>query len=304
LQKIQDAELESRGIGLWVLRDDLNDPLISGNKMRKLRYNLLEARAHRHRTLLSFGGAYSNHIHALAAAGHRFGLRTIGIIRGERPASLNPTLADAQGFGMELHFVSRSTYRNIKDPGEQEKLQQEFGPHYRVPEGGSNTLAVRGVAEMTRSIDPDTSHICLAVGTGGTMAGVIAGMEGTGHIIGMPVLKDGAYLAADIAYLLQRAGYLPRENWHLETGYHFGGYARHNQELVDFINGFYDRHGIPLDPVYTGKMMYGIYDMVQRGLIPEGSKLIAIHTGGLQGIRGFNDRFGHLIRYDPRCNEG
>jgi 1-aminocyclopropane-1-carboxylate deaminase/D-cysteine desulfhydrase-like pyridoxal-dependent ACC family enzyme len=287
-----------------MMRDDLNDPLISGNKMRKLKYNLLEAKNKKCDTLLSFGGAYSNHIHALAAAGHRFGFRTIGIIRGQRPEQLNPTLADAQRFGMDLRFVARSLYRQVKYPDARAHLQEEFGRHYWVPEGGSNNLALRGVAEMMQRPDRSYNYVCTAVGTGGTLAGIIAGIGAKGHVIGFPVLKDGAFLAGDIRDLLQAADTKDHKNWHLETGYHFGGYARYDQGLVDFINYFYEHHSIPLDPVYTGKMMYGIFDLVKRGRIPEGSEMLAIHTGGLQGIRGFNDRFGRLIRFDPRDAEG
>ncbi len=299
-QLIADPILDKIGINLSVKRDDQNDRLISGNKFRKLKYNLIEAEKLGHQTLITFGGAYSNHIHALAAAGQRFGFRTIGIIRGERPAVLNPTLNDALGFGMELQFITREAYRNKNTAAFADELQRQYGPHYLIPEGGSNVLALRGCVELVGEFTETYDYVCLPCGTGGTIAGVVAGMNHKGQVIGFPVLKGGAFLKKNIESLTREFNGKKYENWHLATDYHFGGYARYNWDLIRFINNFYSNHHIPLDPVYTGKMMYGVYDLIKKGLFAKGSSILVIHTGGLQGIRGFNDRFGLLVRCDPR----
>lgn len=299
-QVIADPQLDKLEVSLSVKRDDQNDRLISGNKFRKLKYNLIEAEKRGQRTLITFGGAYSNHIHALAAAGERFGFRTIGIIRGERPAILNPTLNDAQKFGMELQFITREAYRNKDAATFREELEKHYGPHYLVPEGGSNVLAVRGCVEIVSEFTETYDHICLACGTGGTIAGIIAGMNHNGKVHGFSVLKGGSFLTEEIEHLIRDFNGESYDNWQLATDYHFGGYARYNWDLIQFINNFYANHHIPLDPVYTGKMMFGVYDLVNQGFFAKGSNILAIHTGGLQGIRGFNDRFGRLVRYDPR----
>jgi 1-aminocyclopropane-1-carboxylate deaminase/D-cysteine desulfhydrase-like pyridoxal-dependent ACC family enzyme len=299
-QEIHDPQLDSMGIHLSVKRDDQNDQLISGNKFRKLKYNLIEADKLGYRTLITFGGAYSNHIHALAAAGQRFGFKTIGIIRGEKPPTLNPTLADTLDFGMDLQFISRTDYRDKHTAAFAERLVKRFGPHYLVPEGGSNALALVGCIEMVQEFKHNYDYICLACGTGGTMAGIIAGLQQKGQVMGFPVLKGGSFLSREIARLVWEYNKSKHRNWKLLTDYHFGGYARYNWDLIQFINRFYTDHNIPLDPVYTGKMMFGVFDQVKKGYFRKGSKILAIHTGGLQGIRGFNDRFGKLIRFDPR----
>jgi 1-aminocyclopropane-1-carboxylate deaminase/D-cysteine desulfhydrase-like pyridoxal-dependent ACC family enzyme len=300
IQGINDPQLDKLGISLSVKRDDQNDQLISGNKFRKLKYNLIEADNLGCRTLITFGGAYSNHIHALAAAGKRFGFKTIGIIRGEKLPTLNPTLADAVDFGMDLTFISRTDYRDKHSEGFAEQLVKRFGPHYLVPEGGSNALALKGCVEMVQEFKDNYDYVCLACGTGGTIAGIIAGLQNKGKILGFPVLKGGSFLNPEIERLIRQYKNSHYSNWQLMTDYHFGGYARYNWNLIQFINRFYTNHKIPLDPVYTGKMMFGVFDQIKKGYFRKGSKILAIHTGGLQGIRGFNDRFGNLIRFDPR----
>lgn len=247
-------------------------------------------------TLLTFGGAYSNHIYSVAAAGKEYGFRTIGIIRGERYEKLNPTLSFAESRGMILHYISRSAYRDKYNSDLLEELEAKFGRFYLIPEGGTNAFALRGCAEIIPEIDIPYDVITTPCGTGGTMSGILAGLKGNKHVMGFPSLKGGAFLKDEITHHIKSYDSSFYMNWHLETDYHFGGYAKFTTQLIDFINGFKMDHGIPLDPIYTGKMMYGIFDLIRKGRIRDGSKIIAIHTGGLQGIAGFNQRFGHLIQ--------
>ncbi len=295
LIKIHDKVTEDHGVELYMKREDLIDEFISGNKYRKLKYNLLYAREKGHDTLLTFGGAYSNHIHASAYAGYSFGFKTIGIIRGEEHVPLNPTLSDAEVFGMKLYYVERKQYRHRNTPEFRDQILKRFGNVYLVPEGGSNALAVKGCTEIAREIPDYFNHICIANGTGGTIAGLIAGMEGKKQIWGFPILKGGEFLKPDIKRLINEYNGKKYSNWDLICDYHFGGYAKYNIELVYFVNSFFLKHKIPLDPIYTGKLMYGIFDKIKTGFFKRGDRILAIHTGGIQGVRGFNERFGELI---------
>ncbi len=282
-QQIRLPETESAGISLFVRREDLLHPVISGNKYRKLKYNLLRAKEEGHTTLLTFGGAFSNHIAVTARAGSEYGYRTIGVIRGEELESRpkNPTLVAALRDGMQLKFVSRQAYRQKADAAFVEALKAELGPFYLLPEGGTNRLAVRGCEEILAESDRQFTHICCCVGTGGTLAGLINASVERQRLIGFQVLK-GDYLTKDIR------SFVRKDNWYLEDGYHFGGYAKINQSLVTFINNFRRDTGILVDPVYTGKMFYGIAHMARRGLFEPGTRILAIHSGGLQGIAGMN----------------
>ncbi|MBT8324164.1 MAG: pyridoxal-phosphate dependent enzyme [Bacteroidia bacterium] len=283
----QEIDIKNRfGIKLFIKRDDLIHPHISGNKFRKLKYNLIEAREAGHKVLLSFGGAYSNHIAALSYSGKINGFKTIGIIRGDELSSeisTNATLQFAQSNGMKLVFVSREDYRRKSDPDILNKLRNELGDFYVIPEGGTNSLAVKGCEEILNSEDLNYDYICCSVGTGGTISGLINSAQVHQKIIGFPALK-GSFLTKEIRKFAQR------NNWELITDYHFGGYAKINQELISFINNFRDVHNIPLDPIYTGKMMYGVVDLIRNGYFEENSKIMAVHTGGLQGIAGMNKK--------------
>lgn len=281
----QHVELDSN-ITLHVRREDLIHPHISGNKYRKLKYNILEAKANKLNTLLTFGGAYSNHIAAVAYAGKENGLATIGIIRGEElsgKVDTNPTLTFAQSCGMQLHFVTRENYKLKSSELFIEDLRSQFGSFYFVPEGGTNVLAIKGCEEILNEGDAKYDFICCAVGTGGTISGIINSSENHQKVLGFSALK-GDFLKNDISNFVQK------KNWELITDYHFGGYAKINTDLVAFINQFKAANDIPLDPIYTGKMMYGIFEMIESGFFPEGSKILAIHTGGLQGIEGMNSQ--------------
>ncbi|QYJ68474.1 1-aminocyclopropane-1-carboxylate deaminase/D-cysteine desulfhydrase [Flavobacterium litorale] len=273
-----------RNITLTIKREDLLHPHISGNKFRKLKYNILEAQQQNATQLLTFGGAYSNHIAATAAAGKKYGIKTIGVIRGEElkgKIDNNPTLRFAQSCGMEFHFVTRTAYRDKTSPEFINTFTTIFGDFYLVPEGGTNALAVKGCEEILTETDAEFTHIACAVGTGGTISGIINTAQLHQQVLGFPALKN-AGLSADIAKFAQQ------DNWALIEDYHFGGYAKVNAELIGFINDFLDTTGIPLDPVYTGKMVFGVIDLINKNYFPDNAAILLIHTGGLQGISGMN----------------
>lgn len=279
---------EKNGISVYLKREDLLHPEVSGNKFRKLKYNIREAISQKHQTILTFGGAYSNHIAATAAAGKLYGLKTIGVIRGEELAEdlektlqENPTLKFAASCGMEFEFISRFDYRE-KDSEEMiQRLQEKFGAFYLVPEGGTNALAIKGCEEILTKEDKLFDVVCCAVGTGGTISGIVNSSSRDQKIVGFPALK-GDFLVSEVKKRTEK------NNWELTIDYHFGGYAKVNSELINFINNFRLRYGIALDPVYTGKMMYGIFDLIGKRHFPENTRILAVHTGGLQGISGMN----------------
>ena len=290
-QRIVIKSIETAGIILDIKREDEIHPLISGNKYRKLKYNLMEAKAKGAHTPLSFGGAYSNHISALAYAGKKYDFQTIGVIRGDELGTCleetlinNPTLKFAHENGMRFKFISRAQYRNKDGTHFTADLRDEFGDFFLIPEGGTNSFAVKGCEEILTARDRDYDFICVSVGTGGTMSGLInSAFEGQ-KILGFPSLK-GDFLQDEIRKHVTR-----KNNWALINDYHFGGYAKINKNLISFINEFYQQTTIPLDPVYTGKMMFGIMELIKKNYFKRNSKILAVHTGGLQGIAGMNQR--------------
>ncbi len=282
----QKIVLEDSNITLYIKREDQIHPYISGNKYRKLKYNLHQAKAENKDTLLTFGGAFSNHILAVAAVGKDQKFKTIGIIRGEElvfKVNENPTLQKTQEFGMQFEFVDRVTYSTKREDSYLEKLKQKFGDFYLIPEGGTNELAVKGCEEILNEDDFEFDYICCAVGTGGTISGIINCSKSSQQVLGFPALK-GDFLCEDIRKFVQR------DNWKLISDYHFEGYGKVTSELISFINDFKMKYDIPLDPIYTGKMVFGVIDLVQKNYFPSGSKVLLIHTGGLQGIQGMNLR--------------
>lgn len=291
LQLLHEPVADRAGVRLLLLRDDLNHPELPGNKWRKLKYNLHEADRLGHRTLLTFGGAYSNHLAAVAAAGRLTGLATIGVVRGEELATqpLNPTLAQARADGMHLHFLDRATYRRKHEPAVVDVLLQQLGPAYVLPEGGSNALALPGCAELVPELLTLTNFdtLCVACGTGGTLAGLLVGLDGQREALGFAALKGAEFLRADINALTRQATGREYQNWSLRTDYHGGGYARLSPELRLFVAEFRHRHGVLLDPIYTSKMMAGILDLLVQGYFKQGSTVVAMHTGGLQAWAGF-----------------
>ena len=282
LQRLEDPLFEKKGINFFIKRDDLIHPTVSGNKRRKLKYNLLEAQKQNYETLLSFGGAYSNHIYALAAAGKLFNFKTIGVIRGERPEPLNPVLEFAKNNGMRLFFISRTAYRDKYNPELIGELKERFGKFYMVPEGGSNMLAVKGCCEIIDEIDINFDYICSACGTGGTMAGIITGLNGNNKALGFSALKGGDFLKEDVAQLIK--GYCGRsyQNWDINTEYHFGGYAKSKPELLEFMKYFEKQHKVPIEFIYTGKMLFGLYDLIKNDFFKPEQNIIALHTGGVK----------------------
>ncbi len=275
---------KDRSQSLAIKREDRIHPQISGNKYRKLKYNIAQAKAEGKLTLLTFGGAYSNHISAVAAVGKEFGFQTIGVIRGEElvdKVATNPTIQFAEHCGMQFKFVSREIFKFKTAESFIQKLKRELGDFYLIPEGGTNELAIKGCEEILAEDDSEYDYICCSVGTGGTISGIINASKPHQTILGFPALK-GDFLREEISKFAQNL------NWELITEYHFGGYAKINTELISFMNQFKADFDIPLDPVYTGKLMYGVMDLLRQGYFPEHSKILVIHTGGLQGVSGMN----------------
>jgi 1-aminocyclopropane-1-carboxylate deaminase len=289
LQVLPWPGLAERGIELYIKRDDLlclpaypGDCSFSGNKWHKLKYNIFNAQQWQLNTLLTFGGPFSNHLAATASAGALFGFKTIGVVRGERIEPLNPTLAHCLRCGMELQFWERSRYRQRDD----ETLIAELGAKYPraaiIPEGGSNYLGVLGAEQISKDIQaqcPDVSVIAAACGTGGTLAGMIRSCSPPCEIWGFPVLK-GNFMQQEVENLINGQGKAP---WKIIEGYHFGGYGKWNQQLLDFMRQMQQDYDLPLEPIYTAKLLYGVLDQLSKNEIPNGSKIVVLHSGGLQG---------------------
>ena len=271
-------------VSLYIKREDLIHPTVSGNKFRKLKYNFFEAKIQKFENIITFGGAFSNHVAALAFAGKELGLSTIGIIRGDELVNKideNPTLKFAQECGMKFEFVTRENYKN-KDEC-LEKLKSKYSKIYLIPEGGTNDLAVKGCQEILNNNDYDFDYICTCVGTGGTISGLINSSRSNQTVLGFPALK-GNFLENDIKKYVTN-----NQNWKLMNDYHFGGYGIVNDELIHFMNDFYEKYKILLDPIYTAKMVFGVIDLINKNYFSEKSKILMIHTGGLQGIQGINN---------------
>ncbi len=289
---------ELNGIFVYIKRDDLlapspGDPFC-GNKWRKLKYNLLDLQRSEYRKILTFGGPFSNHIAAVASAGKHLRFQTIGIIRGERHLPLNPTLRFAADCGMQLEYLDRSSYRAYTRMDIPRDLLDRFGPCFILPEGGSNHRALPGCAEMATEIHTQLSEwpaaIGISCGTGGTMAGLINGTDNNCRVIGVSALR-GDFHQRDIQTMVPKN----LTNWEVKTEYHFGGYAKFNDVLIQFINDFRTQYRIQLDPIYTGKLFYGVFDLIRQGYFRNSDKVVLVHSGGLQGIKGFNQRFGGVL---------
>lgn len=284
LQRIFDPHLAQYKVRLFIKRDDLIDPGISGNKWRKLKYNLAAAKYQGYSKLLTFGGAYSNHIYATAAAGKRWGFATVGVIRGEAHWPLNSTLNFAVSCGMTLCYLDRQRYRHKESPALLAELRDRFGDFYLLPEGGSNGLALEGCGELVSELITQTDGafdiVTTPCGTGGTLAGIAKHLPPGKQALGVAVLKGGEFLNNTVQALLQDS---KRDNWKINTHYHFGGYAKSTAALRAFMEEFEKRHGIILEPIYTAKMLYGLYSLITADQFLPGTTVIALHTGGLQG---------------------
>ncbi|MBO9612056.1 MAG: 1-aminocyclopropane-1-carboxylate deaminase/D-cysteine desulfhydrase [Dyadobacter sp.] len=284
LERLVNAEIEKAEVQLYIKRDDLIHPTVSGNKWRKLKYNLLDAQARGEGTVLTFGGAYSNHLYATAAAGNALGLKTIGIVRGlELEGKENETLRFCRQHGMQLHFVSREEYRQRHLEAYLQEVARRFGNPYLIPEGGTTELALKGVAEMVFEIESQLGSIpdfiATAAGTGGTAAGILSAGA---NVLAFSVLKGGDFLQEDIFRLLAKCK--QPGNLTLLADYHFGGYAKWNSELQAFMQDFRAEFDIQLEQVYTAKMFFGLFDLIRKGFFRAGTTIVAVHTGGLQGL--------------------
>ncbi|MGY0408002.1 MAG: 1-aminocyclopropane-1-carboxylate deaminase/D-cysteine desulfhydrase [Polaribacter sp.] len=300
-QPISLPILEKKKVVLFIKREDLIHPFVSGNKFRKLKYNFLAAKEQQKKMVLTFGGAFSNHILATAVAANLNGLSSIGIIRGEelgknfqKTISENFTLREAYKNGMIFHFVSREMYRKKMEDVFMNQLEEKFGDFYLIPEGGTNDLAIKGCKEILKDEYIKFNYICCAVGTGGTISGLIEASKKHQKIIGFPALK-GNFLSEEIRK------FTSKNNWSLNTAYHFGGYGKYNEALVRFINSFAKQTGVLLDPIYTGKMLFGLLDLIAKDIFPKNSKILAIHTGGIQGIEGFNEKLKKKNQQIIKC---
>ncbi len=286
LQEINELFLSEKGIKLYLLRTDLYHPLISGNKFYKLKYNLEEARKQKKEAILTFGGAFSNHIAATAFAGKEDGFKTIGIIRGEEIRELSSTLQQAKKDGMQLEFVSREFYRNKE--ALLNYVSEKYGNEcYIIPEGGANALGIKGCMEITENINMTFDFICAPCGTGTTLTGIINTLKPNQNAIGFQILKAEKYIETEIEKWMNELQIENKPNWQINENYHLGGYAKITEELKTFVKTFYLQHHIQLDYVYTGKMIFGIYDLIKAGKIKNDTSIIAIHTGGVQGNKGF-----------------
>jgi len=290
-QEISTGILDEKEVQLFVKRIDLTHEFISGNKWYKLKYNLLEAERNSYNTLLTFGGAYSNHILATSVLANENGFKSIGIIRGERCAFLNPTLKLAEEHGMQLHYISRKEYQSKQTSKFLSVLKNKFGDFYLIPEGGSNKFALKGTSEIITKNDSQ-DYICCSVGTGTTLAGIINSSSFKQNIIGFQAIKGFTELEKEIQSITTK------NNWQLNNNFCFGGYAKTNPLLINFINTFNENQLIPLDAIYTGKMMFGILELISKDYFPRGSSILAVHTGGLQGNKGMNQRFGFSLPYN------
>ena len=280
----QEIKIKHPSIKLFIKREDLLHPVVSGNKFRKLKYNIIQAKEEKHTLLVTFGGAFSNHIAAVAYACKEASLQSIGIIRGdelEAEIENNPTLKFAETCGMQFKFVSREEYNQKTESTYKQSLTKKYGRHYLLPEGGTNQLAIKGCEEILQDSDADFNYICCAIGTGGTISGIINSAKPHQKILGFPALKAD-FLTEEITKFAKK------DNWSLISDYHFGGYAKVTDELIAFMNEFYVNNNFLLDPVYTSKMVFGTLDLIEKGYFADNVKILLIHTGGLQGIAGMN----------------
>ncbi|WP_206485154.1 pyridoxal-phosphate dependent enzyme [Thalassotalea sp. G2M2-11] len=286
LQSLSHPLFDQYQIQVQIKRDDLIHPIISGNKWRKLKYNIEHIKQQHHQGIVSFGGSYSNHIHALAYAGHYKQFNTIGIIRGEPHYANNYTLQCAQKWGMKLIFVDRKTYRKRHETSYLAQLQQQFPNYFIVPEGGSNHLALPGVSEVCQELEAQTEFDTLItpVGSAGTLSGLILGDQGKHQLLGVAVLKQAQYLVNEINQFIGHHAQLT--NWQLLTDYHGGGYGKFSSGDLSALKAFSEQTAIPFEPIYSGKMIVALLDLIKKNTFPAGHRIVLLHTGGLQGLHG------------------
>jgi 1-aminocyclopropane-1-carboxylate deaminase len=285
VHQIKNILFDNKGLKVFIKRDDMIHPIISGNKWRKLKYILLQAQAQNKAHLVTFGGAYSNHLLATAAAAARFGFKATGIVRGEEVQ--NDTLFLCRLHGMQLIFTNRESYRD--KPALFKKYFADDTDAFFIDEGGASPEAAKGCSELVNELNQRYDHIFCACGTGTTAAGIINGLAQHNlptQFNAIPVFKNGDFIKNEIDKFLTTP-----TNYQLHTGYHFGGYGKTTDELITFIKQFVKDTGILIEPVYTGKMLYALYDLATKDYFKPGSKILAIHTGGIWGLLGMKDRF-------------
>ena len=280
VEQIQHPLLDEYNFPLYIKRDDLIHPIISGNKWRKLKYTLLHALKHEHDHLISMGGAYSNHLHALAYIGYKLNLKTTGLIRGEQPKEENQTLSDLRKWNMNLEFINRSAFRDLRKHRAFNSPPAKQYNGFWIAEGGASEHALKGIAEIVDEIDMEFDTLTLACGTGTTLAGLAKTLPSEKRVLGFSSLKGGGFLEKEVKKLIKQRSIT---NWSINFDYHFGGFAKTTDELFSFIDDFQTQTSIPLEPVYNGKMLYGLFDMIKNEKLKKGQNIIAIHTGGLQG---------------------
>ncbi len=298
VQTLRNELFDKHGVQVMIKREDLLHPEVSGNKWRKLKYNLNAAREQGFDRVLTFGGAYSNHLYATAAACHSLGFQSVGVVRGEPAFPLNSTLFFAVKNGMHLHFVSRSDYRKREENGLLERLRAQYNNSYFVPEGGSNKLGVSGCVEILGEVEKPFDYVTVSCGTGATLAGIVLALKDNQQAIGFSSLKGGTFLQDEVLGHVKSVLNDPfpdpeiSRSFRIETEYHFGGYGKMKPELANFMKQFYRDFNIRLDPIYNSKMAYGLFDLIAKGSFPRGTRIMMIHTGGLQGLSGFAERLG------------
>ncbi len=285
---------------IYVKRDDLIHNDISGNKFRKLKYNLIEYYRTEKKSIIAFGGAFSNLLYTLSVISAEMNIPATFYIRGDGFDQNNPTLKFIKQNGVRMIFMSRTAFKNIRNREFLDNLQLQYKDAYIIPEGGSNKFAVPGSAEIVDEIlvqmDDVPDYIVMDLGTGGTFAGVLDRLPKNIKLIGISAIKgvDWEKTLRDI-YDGDNS-FMRKSNWKIFDSYHFGGFAKYNMELINFINSYKRKYGIPLDPIYSGKMIYALHDLLEQGFFNKGSKIVWIHGGGLQGIAGFNYINGKLLR--------
>lgn len=293
---LERITFKSGDVSIWVKRDDLIHSEISGNKYRKLHLNLENLQNKEYSQIVTFGGAHSNHIDAISYLTREENIKCLAIIRGEQPTILSPTLTRARNAGVELRFVSRLEYQQRNEPEYLDTLQKEHPHAYIIPEGGANDFGVAGceniITECQEQIDFD--YISIDCGTGATLAGMVRALKPYQKAIGVQVLKGQDFISAEVHRFNPNKTF---NNFSIWTDYHFGGYAKYEDELIDFMQSFYQKTGIKLDPVYTGKQFFAVFDQINKGYFPKGSRIVLTHSGGLQGIKGFEERY-NLSIYD------
>ncbi|HLX87421.1 MAG TPA: pyridoxal-phosphate dependent enzyme [Acidimicrobiales bacterium] len=282
LQDVTEAlALETSGTRLLIKRDDLLGVEISGNKARKLKYNIAEIVHRRSPVVVAFGGAYSNLLLAVAAAGRQYGFNTVGIVRGEPHIPLNPVLQTATGRGMQLEYMDRATFRHTNEPEVLRTIYERWGQDaYVIPDGASNCLGIKGAAEIIAEIDQSFDIVCCSCGTGGTLAGIVSSLPPGTRALGFSALKGGDFLRDDVTRLLEGCHLTAAGPWDIVTEFHFGGFAKRPPELLTFVQGFAERTGLALDEIYEGKMMYGLLALIERDYFTPGSTIVAIQAGG------------------------